>query len=58
MANMINRPIIDREITAFPCAFKKNKDILRVYFYFQSMQDGFNINTDYILANVTIGGSS
>lgn len=58
MANMINRPIIDREITAFPCTFKKNKDILRVYFYFQSMQDGFDINTDYILANVTIGGSN
>lgn len=58
MANMINRPIIDREITAFPCTFKKNKDILRVYFYFQSTQDGFNVNTDYILANVTIGGFS
>lgn len=58
MANMINRPIIDREITAFPCTFKKNKDVLRVYFYFQSMQDGFDINTNYILANITMGGSS
>lgn len=58
MANIINRPIIDREITAFPCTFKKNRDILRVYFYFQSMQDGFDINTSYVLANVTIGGSN
>ena len=34
MANIINRPIIDSEVTAFPCSFKRNKDVLRVYFYF------------------------
>ena len=31
MANVINRPIIDRDITAFPCTFVPNKDKTAVY---------------------------
>lgn len=54
MANIINRPIIDADVTAFPCSFKKNKDVLRVYFYFQSTDK--NINEDYIFAAVAKGG--
>ena len=54
MANIINRPIIDSEVTAFPCSFKRNKDVLRVYFYFQSTDK--DINEDYIFAAVAKGG--
>ena len=54
MANIINRPIIDGEVTAFPCSFKHNKDVLRVYFYFQSTDK--DINEDYIFAAVAKGG--
>lgn len=54
MANIINRPIIDADVTAFPCSFKQNKDVLRVYFYFQSTDK--EINEDYIFAAVTKGG--
>lgn len=54
----INYPIIDRTVTAFPCLFKENKDTLRVYFYFQSLDKDFNINTKYILAKVLLEGRS
>jgi hypothetical protein len=30
----INRPIVEREVTAFPCSFKKNEDSFDVYFHF------------------------
>lgn len=61
MANMnINPPVIDRSITAFPCSFDKNKDILRAYFYFQSLgtDNPLNINTSVVFAKLQLGGKS
>ena len=58
---IINPPIIDNEITAFPCCFEPKKDVLRVYFYFQSLQDeqvGSNINTEYVFVNAYINTST
>lgn len=53
----INRPIVEREVTAFPCSFKKNEDSFKVYFHFQDLDDSdLNIYPDIVFANISLGG--
>lgn len=55
----IQSPVIDRSVTAFPCTFQANKDILRIYFYFSSLElSGANINQKYILARILESGKT